>query len=93
VAGLTLNRDIAESYELPHQDGVLVVKVGRGSPADRAGVSAGDIILEADNKPLKTSEDLQHVVQDKKVGENLELSIARSQRQGKISVTLREITR
>jgi len=93
VAGLTLNRDIAESYELPHQDGVLVVKVGRGSPADRAGVSAGDIILEADNKPLKTSEDLQHVVQDKKVGENLELSIARSQKQGKISVTLREITR
>lgn len=93
VAGLTLNRDIAESYELPHQDGVLVVKVGRGSPADRAGVSAGDIILEADNKPLKTSEDLQHVVQEKKVGENLELSIARSQRQGKISVTLQEITR
>ena len=93
VAGLTLNGDIAESYELPHQNGVLVVKVGRGSPADRAGVSAGDIILEADNKPLKTSEDLQHVVQDKKVGENLELSIARSQRQGKISVTLQEITR
>lgn len=93
VAGLTLNRDIAESYELPHQNGVLVVKVGRGSPADRAGVSAGDIILEADNKLLKTSEDLQHVVQDKKVGENLELSIARSQRQGKISVTLQEITR
>lgn len=93
VAGLTLNSDIAESYELPHQNGVLVVKVGRGSPADRAGVSAGDIILEADNKPLKTSEDLQHVVQDKKVGENLELSIARSQRQGKISVTLQEITR
>jgi S1-C subfamily serine protease len=93
VAGLTLNRDIAESYELPHQNGVLVVKVGRGSPADRAGVSAGDIILEADNKPLKTSEDLQHVVQEKKVGENLELSIARSQRQGKINVTLQEITR
>jgi serine protease Do len=92
VAGLTLNRDIAESYELPHQNGVLVVKVGRGSPADRAGVSAGDIILEADNKPLKTSEDLQHVVQDKKVGENLELSIVRSQSQGKISVTLQEIT-
>ena len=41
VAGLTLNRDIAESYELPHQNGVLVVKVGRGSPADQGWSVSG----------------------------------------------------
>ena len=90
ISGLTLNRDIAESYDLLHEEGVLVVKVGRGSPAYRSGVSAGDIILEADSKPLKSWEDLQHAIQNKKVGENLELSIDRGEDQGKINVVLQE---
>ncbi len=91
ISGLTLSRDIAESYSVPRENGVLVVKVGRGSPAHRSGVSAGDIILEADRKPLKSWEDLQHVIQNKKVGENIELSIGRDEEQGKVSVVLGEV--
>ena len=90
VSGLTLSREIAESYDLPQQKGVLIIKVGRGSPAHRAGVSQGDIILEADKKRLDGWEDLQHVIQGKKVGENLELFIARSDQQGPLNVTLQE---
>jgi serine protease Do len=90
ISGLTLNRDIADSYELHDDRGVLVVNVGRGSPASKSGVSAGDIILEADKTRLQSLEDLQHVIQDKKVGENLELFIARGERQGKINIPLQE---
>ena len=90
ISGLTLNRDIAESYNIQHEKGVLVVKVGRGSPAHRSGMTAGDIVLEADSKPLESWEDLQHVVQNKKVGENLELSIGRNTDRGRIKVTLEE---
>jgi S1-C subfamily serine protease len=90
ISGLTLNRDIAESYNIPHEKGVLVVKVGRGSPAHRSGVSAGDIILEADSKPLDSWEDLQHLIQNKKVGEKLELSVGRDRDRGRIEVNLEE---
>jgi serine protease Do len=90
ISSVTLNRDIAESYEIPREDGVLVVKVGRGSPANRSGVSAGDVILEADKRPLKTWEDLQHTIQNKKVGESLELSIGRNAEQGSVTVILGE---
>lgn len=90
ISGMTLNRDIAESYDIPSENGVLVVKVGRGSPANQGGVSAGDVILEADKKPLKSWEDLQHSVQNKKVGENLELSIGRNNGQGTVTVVLGE---
>jgi len=90
ISGLTLSRDIAESYDIPHEKGVLVVKVGRGSPAHRNGMSAGDIILEADSKPLDSWEDLQHVIQNKKVGDKLELSIGRDREQGRIEITLEE---
>jgi serine protease Do len=92
ISGLTMNRDIAESYNIPHDKGVLVVKVGRGSPAHRSGMSAGDVILEVDKKPLKTWEDLQHVIQDKKVGDSLELFVGRDQEQGKMNVVLEEVS-
>jgi S1-C subfamily serine protease len=90
ISGLTLNRDIAESYNIAHEKGVLVVKVGRGSPAHRSGMAAGDIVLEADSKALESWEDLQHVVQNKKVGEKLELSVGRNRDQDRIKVTLEE---
>jgi len=90
ISGITLNRDIAESYNIPSEKGVLVVKVGRGSPANHGGVSAGDVILEADKKPLKSWEDLQHTIQNKKVGENMELAIGRNNEHGTVTVVLGE---
>jgi len=90
IAGITLNKDIAGSYNLVHERGVLVVKVGRGSPAHKSGMQAGDTILEADNKPLEGWEDLQHLLQNKKVGDRLELFIGRDEQQGKVSVELEE---
>jgi S1-C subfamily serine protease len=90
ISGITLNRDIAESYDIPSENGVLVVKVGRGTPANQGGVTAGDVILEADKKPLNSWEDLQHTIQNKKVGENIELSIGRNNEQGTVIVVLGE---
>ena len=90
ISGLTLNREIAGSYDLPYDKGVLVVRVGRGSPAHASGMAAGDIILEADNQPLKSWEDLQHLIQNRKVGDRLELSIGRDRDRGKIAVVLAE---
>jgi len=90
ISGTTLNRDIAEYYEIPHKNGVLVLRVGRGSPAQKGGMSEGDVILEADGKPLKSLDDLQHLLQDKKVGDNVELSIGRENRKGRVQVVLEE---
>jgi len=90
ISSLTLNREIADSYEIPTASGVLVVEVGRGSPAQRSGISAGDVILEADNTPLKETEDLQHIIKNKKIGDSIELTISRDKNQGRARVTLTE---
>ena len=90
IAGLTLTREIAQSYGLPYEEGVLVVRVGRGSPARRSGVAAGDVILEADGTALKSWEDLQHLLQGKKVDDNLELLIGRDRERAKVQVRLEE---
>lgn len=90
ISGISVNRDIAESYDLPKERGVLVVKLGRWSPAQRSGLTAGDIILEVDGKAVESWEDLQHAIQSKKVGEGLELLIARDREQGRVKVILGE---
>ena len=91
IAGITLNPEISGSYNIPYETGVLVVKVSRGSPAHRSGMQAGDTILEADSRPLKGWEDLQHILQTKKVGDRLGLVVARDQRKGRIDVQLEEV--
>lgn len=55
VIGLTvqpLTRDIAEALGLKDQRGVLVNQVAPGSPAERAGLRAGDVLLSFDGTPL-----------------------------------------
>jgi S1-C subfamily serine protease len=91
IAGITLNPEISGSYNIPYETGVLVVKVSRGSPAHRSGMQAGDTILEADSRPLKGWEDLQHILQTKKVGDRLGLIVARDERKGRIDVQLEEV--
>ncbi len=90
VSGLTLSPEIANAYDVPADKGVLIVKVGRGSPAQRGGINAGDVVLEAEGREVKSWEDLQHVIREKKVGENLELRIRRDSEQGNVNVRLQE---
>ncbi|HZP98202.1 MAG TPA: DegQ family serine endoprotease [Reyranella sp.] len=51
--------DIATALNLPAARGALVTSVDRDSPADRAGVKAGDAILELDGKPVLGASDLR----------------------------------
>ena len=90
IAGLTLTREIAELYDIPYDRGVLVIRVGKGSPAHSSGVSAGDVILEADKQTLKSWEDLQDLLQAKKVGDNLELLLGRGRERYGVALTLQE---
>jgi S1-C subfamily serine protease len=91
VLGLTLNRDIAETNNISHDKGVLVVKVASRSPAHRSGIEAGDVILQIDNQPLKSSEDLQRAIQSKKVGEKMELELGREAARESVDVVLEEM--
>ena len=90
IAGLTLTHEIAQSYNLHQDAGVLVIRVGRGSPAWKAGMAEGDVILQVDNTPLKGWEDLQLLLRSKKVGDSLELTLARENQQGKVILQLEE---
>ena len=57
-----VDRNLAESFGLDRPRGALIAQVGRDSPAERAGLQSGDVIVAFDEEPIETSADLPHIV-------------------------------
>ncbi|MCS7139835.1 MAG: trypsin-like peptidase domain-containing protein [Candidatus Nezhaarchaeota archaeon] len=88
IAGINLSRQIATYYDLPVERGVLVINVVPGSPAHRAGIERGDIIVEFDGKRIDKMEDLQKILSEKRHGCECEGVIVRGSRRYRVKVTL-----
>lgn len=57
-----ISQDLATSFGLDRPQGALVSQVAEGSPAERSGLRAGDVIVEFDGHDIEYSHDLPHVV-------------------------------
>jgi S1-C subfamily serine protease len=70
VAGqnVPLPRRVTRYHNLPLQSGVMVVSVEKGSPAQRAGLEEGDIIIALDNQPTAGIDELHRLLTEKQVG-------------------------
>ncbi len=68
VAIEPVDKDVAESLGLPRPGGALVRGVEDGSPAAKAGIEPGDIILRFDGKAIEKSADLPRIVGNTKPG-------------------------
>jgi len=75
-----VTKEIAEVEKLKKPEGALVASVGENSPADKAGIKAGDIILEFDGKKIDTMRTLPKVVANTKVGKSVQLKIWRNKK-------------
>ncbi len=75
-----VTKEIAEPLGLKKAGGALVVSVGEKSPADKAGIQAGDIILEFDEKKIDTMRTLPRVVANTQVGKNVVIKIWRNKK-------------
>ncbi len=75
-----VTKEIADVEKLKKPQGALVASVGENSPADKAGIKAGDIILNFDGKKIDTMRTLPKVVASTKVGKSVELKIWRNKK-------------
>ena len=69
---------IARYFQLSKNQGVVVVEVRRGTPAEKAGIEPGDIILEIDGEKIENSEDIEMAIYDGVVGQTMNILIDRS---------------
>jgi len=80
----------AEAYRLPRITGVLVQDFEADSPARRAGLQAGDVILAVDGEPIEHTGELQRRIASRRAGETVRLDVFRGGRQQTIRVELME---
>jgi serine protease Do len=86
-----VTKEVAESIGLGKTTGVLVRGVEEGSPADKAGVEAGDIITRFDGKPIEKPADLPRLVGNTKPGSRVAMSVFRRGGNKELNITVAEI--
>jgi serine protease Do len=86
-----VSKEVAESIGLGSPKGALVRGVEPNSPAARAGVEPGDIILKFDGKDIDRSVDLPRLVGNTKPGSKSRLTVLRRGSQRDLSVTVAEL--
>jgi len=77
----TVTKEIAEVEKLDKPRGALVASVADGSPSDKGGIKAGDIILEFDGKPIKEMVELPKIVAQTDVGKKVTVKVWRNKRE------------
>lgn len=88
VEAQDLTADLAESFRLSSARGTLVSGVLRGSPADRAGVKSGDVLVEVEGKPVGDSADMLNLVAALQPGKLATLKLMRGGRVVEVKVTV-----
>jgi S1-C subfamily serine protease len=72
-----LHRRLVRFYDLSQDSGAVVISVTEGSPAQRAGLREGDVIVALDGKPVAGVDDLQRLLTDARVGVSSSLTMIR----------------
>lgn len=91
VAIQEVTPELAESFGLAKPQGALVASVEKGSPADKAGIEAGDVILRFNDKAVSQSSDLPRIVGNTKPGTRVPVQIWRGGATKDLTVTVGEM--
>ncbi len=83
-----VTKEIAEVEKLDEPRGALVASVAENSPSDKAGVKAGDIILEFNGEKIKLMKELPMIVAKTEVGKKVKVKIWRNKREIVKTITL-----
>lgn len=75
--------ELAQQYDLPVREGIIVRQVEPGSPAARAGLQVADIITQIDGQRVTTSGDLRRILRSRRPGDTVRLTVVRAPDRGR----------
>ncbi|WP_414620031.1 HhoA/HhoB/HtrA family serine endopeptidase [Calothrix sp. CCY 0018] len=81
-----LNSEIGNP-SISASEGVLLIRIMSGSPASQGGLKAGDVIVSINNQSVKRNEDVQKLVEESKIGQQLNVEVKRNGTTVNLAVT------
>ncbi|AKM30270.1 2-alkenal reductase [Pandoraea faecigallinarum] len=83
-----ITSDIAESFGLQQDSGVIIAGVVQGGPADKAGVQPGDILAKVNDESIRDTTELLNVIAQIKPGTQARLHVTRKKKDLDLTVTI-----
>ena len=90
ISGATIDSEYSQIYGFP--EGAYVKTITSGSPAERAGIHEGDIIVAVEGRSTLTMEKFIEVLQDYKAGTEVEITLYRANSRGQYEKTTVSVT-
>lgn len=87
----SLNQELADSFNMPAPRGALVANVQPSSPADKAGVQAGDIIVGFDDSDVDSATHLPLLVGTTPIGKQVALTVLRNGAEKTLKVKIEQL--
>ena len=91
LSTMTLNEQLAKYFGAPNDEGVLVEMVKKGSPADKAGIMAGDVILKVGTRTVDEVGDIWRGLEKYDEGDKVDVEILRKGAKKTVKVELEEM--
>jgi serine protease Do len=86
-----ISKELAETFDLPSEEGALVADVVKDSPADKAGLKRGDVIISFDDEKIGKMRQLPAIVAAIKVGSKVKLKVIRDGKEKTFSAKIERL--
>lgn len=87
-----LTPSLVEAYKIPVKEGAIIADVQVDSPAEKAGLERGDVIIAIDGQKVKGTQDVILFIRNKMEGDKVEVEVYRKGSKKKLDVVLGELT-
>jgi serine protease Do len=88
VSLYSVDKIVIMRYRLAVDKGAMVTRIAAGSPADKAGISAGDVITAIDNKEVTSVDELNNIIHECSIDQQIQVTYYRGSTKNKVSLVL-----
>jgi serine protease DegQ len=83
-----INKEVADSFKLSTTKGVLITQIERGSPADKAGVKLGDVLVAVNGRQIADTTTMLNLIASLQPGAQARVRLARNQEETEVTITI-----
>jgi len=89
--GQDLTAQLAQAFGIERSSGFIVTQIESGSPADKAGIRVGDVIVAANGRAIRSTRDMHNLVGLQRLGQSIDLELFRDGVELELSVVIQPI--